>query len=75
MTSHIQKESVDGSVETRPHNVMIDNCHLVFVIVTIMGWTLEHQHRAWGPDPSISWLAPLNLVTFHRSTMKLCLLR
>ncbi len=69
------KEPVDGSVETRPHSIKIDICHLAFLIVTILNLTLEHQHRAWGRNPCFSAKTPLNSVTFRHSTIKLLLLR
>ena len=73
--SHVQKESVDGSVETRPHSVKIDNRHLVFVFVTIPNLTLDRQSRAWGPNPCLTLPATLKFMTFCHYTMKLVLLR
>ena len=75
MTSHIRKESVDGSVETHLHSVMINNRHRAFVVVTIPDSMLERQHQAWGRNPCLSAKSPQNLVTFRHSTIKLRLLR
>ena len=72
--SHAQKDPVDGSVETRPHSVEIDNRHLLFVAVTNQHWRITRRHRAWGRNPCLSATTPLKFMTFGCSTIKLQLL-
>ena len=75
MTSHVRKESVDGSVETHPHSVMIDNRHLAFVVVTVLDWTPRTSTPGMGLKSCFSTMTPQNLVMFRHSTIKLRLLR